>query len=101
MKISPGNERDVPGDLGRATEIVIGNATGPPHPTFLAEEEIGVIKGSGRGVLSGMAASKCLECAVTGKRILGRAESSSLLKSGCLFASDIVAFYFPGLSPIR
>jgi hypothetical protein len=56
-----------------------------------------VAKGSGRGVLSGMArVGSALNAAVTGKRILGRAESSSLLKFGMFICFlTFVAFYFP------
>jgi phosphatidylserine/phosphatidylglycerophosphate/cardiolipin synthase-like enzyme len=85
-------------DLAQATEIVIGrgNKVRPLQP-LSQRKRLGVIRGSGRGVLSGVArVGSALNDAVTGKRILGRAESSSLLKFGmfiCLLS--FIAFYFP------
>jgi cardiolipin synthase len=85
-------------DLAQATEIVIGrrNKVRPIQPLSLTKR-LRVAKGSGRGVLSGMArVGSALNAAVTGKRILGRAESSSLLKFGLFICFlTFVAFYFP------
>jgi cardiolipin synthase len=85
-------------DLAQATEIVIGrrNKVRPIQP-LSQRKRLGVIKGSGRGVLSGMArVGSALNAAVTGRRILGRAESSSLLKFGMFICFlTFVAFYFP------
>jgi hypothetical protein len=85
-------------DLAQATEIVLSRRNKvrliqPPS----RKKRIRVVRGSGRGVLSGMARlGSALNAAVTGKRVLGRAESSSLLNFGmfiCLLT--FVAFYFP------
>ncbi|RPJ39107.1 MAG: cardiolipin synthase B [Deltaproteobacteria bacterium] len=85
-------------DLAQATEIVIGrrNKVRPIQP-LSRRKRLRVAKGSGRGVLSGMARiGSALNAAVTGKRILGRAESSSLLKFGMFICFlTFVAFYFP------
>ena len=85
-------------DLARSTEIVLSRRNKvrliePPSQ----KKKLRVIKGSGRGVLSGMArVGSALNAAVTGKRILGRAESSSLLKFGMFICFlTFVAFYFP------
>jgi cardiolipin synthase len=85
-------------DLAQATEIVISRRNRVRPIRRLSQRKgLGVAKGSGRGVLSGVARiGSALNAAVTGKRILSRTESSSLLKIGmfiCLVA--FVAFYFP------
>jgi len=85
-------------DLAKATEIVISrrNKVRLIHP-LSKKKRLRVVRGSGRGALSGIARlGSALNAAVTGKRTLGRAESSSLLKFG-LFISFLtfVAFYFP------
>ncbi|MBP1713533.1 MAG: Phospholipase D/Transphosphatidylase, partial [Deltaproteobacteria bacterium] len=85
-------------DLGQATEIVIGRRNKVRLIQSPSQRKrLRVIKGSGRGVLSGMArVGSALNAAVTGKRILGRAESSSLLKFGMFICFlTFVAFYFP------
>jgi cardiolipin synthase len=85
-------------DLDQATEIVIGrrNRVRPIRPPSRRKKLRGG-KGSGRGVLSGMArVGSALNAAVTGKRILSRAESSSLLKFGLFIGFlALVAFFFP------
>jgi hypothetical protein len=85
-------------DLAQATEIVISrrNKVRPIQP-LSQRKRLRVVKGSGRGVLSGMARiGSALNAAVTGKRILSRAESSSLLKFGMFICFlTFVAFYFP------
>jgi hypothetical protein len=85
-------------DLAQATEIVIGRGNKLRLIQPLSREKrLRVMKGSGRGVLSGMArVGSALNAAVTGKRILGRTESSSLLKFGIFICFlTFVAFYFP------
>jgi cardiolipin synthase len=85
-------------DLAQATEIVIsrGNKVRPIRP-LSQRKRLTVVKGSGRGLLSGITRiGSALNAAVTGKRILGRAESSSLLKFGLFICFlTFVAFYFP------
>jgi hypothetical protein len=85
-------------DLARATEIVISrrNKVRLIQP-LSRRKRLRVVGGSGRGMLSGMARiGSALNAAVTGKRILSRAESSSLLKFGVFIcALTFVAFCFP------
>jgi phosphatidylserine/phosphatidylglycerophosphate/cardiolipin synthase-like enzyme len=85
-------------DLAQTTEIVISGRNKVRLIQPLSQKKrLRVVRGSGRGVLSGMArVGSALNAAVTGKRILGRAESSSLLKFGMLICFlTFVAFYFP------
>jgi phosphatidylserine/phosphatidylglycerophosphate/cardiolipin synthase-like enzyme len=85
-------------DLAQTTEIVISrrNKVRPIQP-LSQRKRLRVGKGSGRGVLSGITRiGSALNAAVTGKRILTRAESSSLLKFGLFICFlTFVAFYFP------
>ena len=85
-------------DLAQATEIVIGrrNKVRPIRP-FSKHKKLRVVRGSGRGALSGVVRlGSALNAAVTGKRALGPAESSSLLKFGLFIGLlTFVAFYFP------
>ena len=85
-------------DLSQSTEIVITNRNKvrlkEPSPR---KERFVSGRGSGRRVLIGVARmGSAFNAAVTGKRMLSRTESASLLKFG-VFISLIafVAFYFP------
>ena len=85
-------------DLAQTTEIVLSrrNKVRLIQP-LSRKKRLRVVRGSGRGMLSGMARiGSALNAAVTGKRILSRAESSSLLKFGMFICFlTFVAFYFP------
>ena len=85
-------------DLAQTTEMIISSHNKVRLIRHLPQRKrLRVVKGSGRSALSGMARiGSSLNAAVTGKRILGRAESSSLLKFGMFICFLIfVAFYFP------